>query len=658
MEQFWNVKLYGKGMRMKRTKINRMLALALTGTILCSSSTELFAEEQRNVTFVKPEYLTGLLQIEPQQLDMSSYEGNGYFVGSAADYIVENEAESLGEGAYYIAEALPASVIYESEWDRYSTNYYYNLLDNEAKAFWDGLDAMCLEYLTNGADMVSYFDSNLNVTYNLTDYVYSSDLSYEEMIELGRIFRYSNPQYYFLQPMMYYIQNGNGMGVSFVVYDIFAKGSDRKAATRKFKAEIKKGLSCVNGCSSDYEKVKAIHDYICSITEYNYGALKTDGTVSVSLENTTLTQTAYSTFCYGSTVCTGYMQAFTLLCNGADIDAIPVSSIYHAWNKVRIEDSWYNVDCTWADQQTYTNYGFFARSDHAYDTLLSESYMHILEEFWKKYVPTCSLDSGSADQNVGCLPAITEQTEPVAISVEEVLKHDKKLDEDYISCYKVTLSTATPGATIYYTTDGTIPSPASSKSVKYEKPFKLTYAENILAVAVCDRKYDSDVATIDACKAISYKITYVTNGGKNSKANPKSYTQKDDTIKLDNPTRKGYRFGGWYETKEFNSSRVKQIKKGSTGVVCLYAKWLPNKYKIKYSGNGATSGSMSTKQYQYDSSFKLSANKYKKTGYTFVGWSTKKNGKGKIYSNKDTVKNLSAEHGKTITLYAQWKKNK
>lgn len=58
----------------------------------------------------------------------------------------------------------------------------------------------------------------------------------------------------------------------------------------------------------------------------------------------------------------------------------------------------------------------------------------------------------------------------------------------------------------------------------------------------------------------------------------------------------------------------------------------------------------------YDKSTKLKANRFKKSGYVLKGWNTKKNGKGKSYANQKTVKNLTSINGKTINLYAQWKK--
>ena len=46
---------------------------------------------------------------------------------------------------------------------------------------------------------------------------------------------------------------------------------------------------------------------------------------------------------------------------------------------------------------------------------------------------------------------------------------------------------------------------------------------------------------------------------------------------------------------------------------------------------------------------------YQRTGYKFAGWNTRKDGKGKAYKDEQKVKGLAAT-GKTVTLYAQWRK--
>ena len=67
---------------------------------------------------------------------------------------------------------------------------------------------------------------------------------------------------------------------------------------------------------------------------------------------------------------------------------------------------------------------------------------------------------------------------------------------------------------------------------------------------------------------------------------------------------------------------------------------------------------MAAQTMTYGKAKKLTANKFKRKGYTFKGWAKSKAlaKKGKIaYKNKKAVKNLVTT-GKTVKLYAVWKK--
>ena len=55
----------------------------------------------------------------------------------------------------------------------------------------------------------------------------------------------------------------------------------------------------------------------------------------------------------------------------------------------------------------------------------------------------------------------------------------------------------------------------------------------------------------------------------------------------------------------------------------------------------------------YDAIANLTANAYTKTGCNFAGWSTTQNGSCE-YPDEASVKNLTAENGGTVTLYAIW----
>ena len=71
---------------------------------------------------------------------------------------------------------------------------------------------------------------------------------------------------------------------------------------------------------------------------------------------------------------------------------------------------------------------------------------------------------------------------------------------------------------------------------------------------------------------IEYTITYNLDGGTNALGNPSSY-DIETAVALQNPTKDGYMFSGWYNNGEFTGDTISSIPKGSTGNVNLYAKW-------------------------------------------------------------------------------------
>lgn len=84
------------------------------------------------------------------------------------------------------------------------------------------------------------------------------------------------------------------------------------------------------------------------------------------------------------------------------------------------------------------------------------------------------------------------------------------------------------------------------------------------------------------------------------------------------------------------------------------AEWSPITYTVKFSGNGA-SGTMNNQSFTYDAEQALSANMFVKTGHTFEGWTDTNSN---TYSDKQTVKNLTATDKATVTLTAKWAANK
>ena len=149
--------------------------------------------------------------------------------------------------------------------------------------------------------------------------------------------------------------------------------------------------------------------------------------------------------------------------------------------------------------------------------------------------------------------------------------------------------------------------------------------------------YSSDKNLIAKWEATKYTIYYVLNGGTNNSLNPKSYTIESDTILLSDPTRDGYTFLGWFDTK---GNEVTSIPKGSTGFITLNARWNEgNIYTVTLISNVATILE-TTLEVQYDHAYSLPV--LDVPGYTFNGWfedSTQINNTGtwKYASNKTFV---------------------
>ncbi len=73
-------------------------------------------------------------------------------------------------------------------------------------------------------------------------------------------------------------------------------------------------------------------------------------------------------------------------------------------------------------------------------------------------------------------------------------------------------------------------------------------------------------------KAETYLIAYELNGGVNGN-NPSSYTIESLNVYLEEPTKNGYDFAGWYDNAEFTGQAIESIPTGSMGHKILYAKW-------------------------------------------------------------------------------------
>jgi uncharacterized repeat protein (TIGR02543 family) len=153
-------------------------------------------------------------------------------------------------------------------------------------------------------------------------------------------------------------------------------------------------------------------------------------------------------------------------------------------------------------------------------------------------------------------------------------------------------------------------------------------------------------------------VKFNANGGGGKMSSQVFTINKAAKLSANAFTRKGYVFVGWSTSKTgavayADKQAVKNLAKGGEKVT-LYAKWAVKNYLVAFFANGG-SGSMALQKHVYGKSAKLSANRFKRKGYSFAGWAKKNTGEVK-YRNKAAVKNLTSA-GKTIKLYAVWTAN-
>lgn len=182
-----------------------------------------------------------------------------------------------------------------------------------------------------------------------------------------------------------------------------------------------------------------------------------------------------------------------------------------------------------------------------------------------------------------------------------------------------------------------------------EIPVKKGYTFTGWDKAVPDVMPAGNIVITAQWKKDVYTISYNLDGGKAD--NPETYEVDTSVITLKRPQRTGYTFIGWSGTGIDGTAMDPVITTGSTGNRSYTANWKENSYVIRFIPYGdGTTGSMQDMQLMYTDKAALSANQFKRTGYTFAGW-TKKAGADKLYDDNEIISGLGTADNEIITLY-------
>lgn len=184
----------------------------------------------------------------------------------------------------------------------------------------------------------------------------------DSLLNIFNLYRMDCPEHYWIDNI-----NIKYKGAGDIVTEIgfiYNSTLDNRDSYDKQIKEIVDRVKSYNIGSSDYDKVKYVHDFIVLNTSYDEGSSHNQNIVSVLINK--------------SSVCAGYARATQYLLNKLGIECLYVQGVSrgegHAWNKVKVNDAYYNLDSTWDDPMisdstdridftSYISYRYFLITD-------------------------------------------------------------------------------------------------------------------------------------------------------------------------------------------------------------------------------------------------------------------------------------------------------
>lgn len=147
-----------------------------------------------------------------------------------------------------------------------------------------------------------------------------------------------NPELFWIETSYSYGYSTRGTVVS-ITLQFNETVNNFKTSKDRFDQVVNTVVAQASKLSSDLEKEKYVYKYLMNTVVYN--------------ENSVLNQSAYSALVNGSSVCAGYSRAFQYIMQQLGIPSYLCTGYAnngnHAWNIVKINGGFHNVDLSWDD---------------------------------------------------------------------------------------------------------------------------------------------------------------------------------------------------------------------------------------------------------------------------------------------------------------------
>ena len=216
--------------------------------------------------------------------------------------------------------------------DKYKEYHYYNQLSDKEKGAYERIYSV----ISDGGNHVVFKGLGLN-TDNVNKILMAFNNDICEFAGLNIVMNW--PAYSF---------QGNECTAVTFKYD--GKSAEAVEKQKKFDKKVSQIVAEAKKQSTDYGKLKYIHDWLVNNSRWETDESNSD----VYL----LVRRAEGPVLNGKGVCGGYSFAFCHLARELGYECIYIQGNYgaHAWNMVKVNGQWYNIDVSFDDQDMNGNY--------------------------------------------------------------------------------------------------------------------------------------------------------------------------------------------------------------------------------------------------------------------------------------------------------------
>ncbi len=252
------------------------------------------------------------------------------------------------------------------------TEYSYKMLSNDyEKKLYDGFRESCF-FISSNKDTEGYKTKQVVIE----DYL----LSEAEVRIVIKAFMDDNPECFWLSTSFGYWKYDALNYTAVQVYS-YLSPSEILEMQNSFVEITNEFFDNIESDLNEYEREKAVHDYLREICAYDTDEAKTQEINNLEAYN------VYGALVKNLAVCEGYSRAFEFLLSSLGVDTVCIMGSgeeqLHMWNCVLLGGDWYYVDVTWDDMENeYTVYNYLNISEEQLinDHTISKTFDKFSEE--------------------------------------------------------------------------------------------------------------------------------------------------------------------------------------------------------------------------------------------------------------------------------------